>query len=273
MCLAGLQTALQISAMAGIQASRKTEAATFNVEAGGGAFVLPNLTVGLFLVPQDTHRIALGSDVSRHVPLDTGEGWILPAGSEGLCEFDKAHSWQAVQVGADLLAEAGWYNAGEVRPVVGTIDPLLAALVRNAALLQDDPGPLYRQTMDLAIAAQLVRVLQPVQPEVQAISDPRLRRAVSCIHDNLAADISLDALASEAAMSRYHFARAFAKALGRSPLQYVIAARMELAKAKLRTRPAPVAQIAASVGYHDVSRFSRHFQRHVGITPAQYRGS
>ncbi len=31
-------------------------------------------------------------------------------------------------------------------------------------------------------------------------------------------------------MSRYHFARAFAKAVGRSPLQYVIGRRMELAR-------------------------------------------
>ena len=72
-------------------------------------------------------------------------------------------------------------------------------------------------------------------------------------------------------MSRYHFARAFAKAVGSSPLQYVIGERMELAKARLKTLHAPVSEIALGVGYEDVSRFSRHFRRHVGVTPAAFR--
>lgn len=271
MFLADPRAALQILHMAGTQDSKATQAATFRVEAGGGGFVLPRLTVGLFLVTQDAHRIAIGSDRSRHVPLAAGEGWILPSGSDGLCEFDDAHSWHAVQVGADLLADAGLRHAGEVRPIVGTIDPLLAALVQNLASIEDDPGALYRETMDLAIAAQLARVLQPAPQGMRAIADHRLRRAIAYIHDNLAQNISLDALASEAAMSRYHFARAFTKALGQSPLQYVIAARMERAKLRLKTLAAPVSDIAASVGYDDVSRFSRHFQRHAGTTPARYR--
>ena len=47
--------------------------------------------------------------------------------------------------------------------------------------------------------------------------------------------------------------------------------RLERAKYLLETTALPVAQIAASVGYVDLSRFSRLFKSEVGLTPAQYR--
>lgn len=241
-----------------------------DVPAGGGAFSLPRLTVGLFLVGQGSHRLALGSDRKRHIPLAAGEGWILQHGSAGVCEFDEPHAYATLELPDSLLGEAGFDSSRGFAPVVGKLDPLLAELVRNAASAGEAPA-LYRDTMDLAAAAHLARILQP-QPEAGAdIADRRLRRVLAYIHDNLAADMTLDALASEAAMSRYHFARAFAKAVGRSPLQYVIGQRMELARTMLRTRRAPLAEIALHVGYEDVSRFSRHFRRHVGMTPGAFR--
>jgi AraC family transcriptional regulator len=240
------------------------------VPAGGGAFALPRLTVGLFLVGQDSHRLALGSDRKRHIPLAAGEGWILPPDSDGVCEFDQPHSYATLELAGPLLADAGFDSRRGFAPAVGRLDPLLAELVRNAASAGETPA-LYRNTMDLAAAAHLARILQP-QPTAGAdIADRRLGRVLAYIHDNLAEDMTLDALASEAAMSRYHFARAFAKAVGRSPLQYVIGQRMELARTLLKTGRAPVAEIALRVGYEDVSRFSRHFRRHAGVTPGALR--
>ena len=241
------------------------------VPAGGGAFALPRLTVGLFLVGQDSHRIALGSDVRRHVPLAAGQGWVLPPDSSGVCEFDEAHSYVTLELPAPLLSDAGFDASRSIAPVIGRLDPLLAQLVRNAASVDDTAPMLYRETMDLAAAAQVIRVLQSPTSFGPDIGDRRLRRALAYIHDHIAQDISLETLASEGAMSRYHFARAFAKAVGSSPLQYVIGERMELAKARLKTLHAPVSEIALGVGYEDVSRFSRHFKRHVGVTPAAFR--
>lgn len=250
---------------------RRAQATAFEVASGGGVFALPKLTVGLFQVGQESHRIALGSDRKKHVPLAAGEGWILPAGSNGICEFDEAHSYLTLELDGALLDDAGCGDAKDFRPLFGKIDPLVAELIRNAASMQDETQSLYRETMDLALATHLVRILQPLPQSAIAISDRRLRRALAYIHDNAAMDISLDTLASEAAMSRHHFARAFSKTVGRSPLQYVISLRMELAKLRLRTGSASVAKIALDVGYEDVSRFNRHFRRHVGVTPAGFR--
>lgn len=63
----------------------------------------------------------------------------------------------------------------------------------------------------------------------------------------------------------------FKRYTGSTFVQYVRGLRLERAKHLLETTALPVAQIAASVGYVDLSRFSRLFKSEVGLTPAQYR--
>ena len=63
-------------------------ASTASLPAGGGAYELETLTIGVFLVDQPTHRLSVGADRSDHVPLRKHEGWVLPAGTAGLCQYD-----------------------------------------------------------------------------------------------------------------------------------------------------------------------------------------
>ncbi|MGL4239044.1 helix-turn-helix domain-containing protein [Tabrizicola sp.] len=103
------------------------------------------------------------------------------------------------------------------------------------------------------------------------MDDRRIRLAVEFINDYLAEDISLIEPAEEAAMSAFNFARAFKAATGQSPLQYVIGARIDLAKLLLRTMRLSLSLIALHIGYNDVSRFGQHFRTRVGVTPAAFR--
>ena len=239
---------------------------------GGGRFAISRLALGLFLVDQERHRIAIGSDKRLHVPLKAGEGWILPAGATGICEYDEALSFLRLEVPENLLADVG-FEYSDFRPVVGAFDPLLAQLAHQTVSVADHASALYRETMQLALAAHLAQILAPTQPRLVGIDDRRLHRALDYIHDNLAANLSLEDMAAEAAMSRFHFVRAFTRALGRSPLQYVIHERMELAKLFLKATRLPISSVAARVGYEDVSRFGQHFRRHAGTTPAAFRAN
>jgi AraC family transcriptional regulator len=260
--------------MSGLEArpaQNRLTADSLDAPAGGGAFSLPRLALGIFLVNQPGHRIAVGSDAKRQISLAAGEGWILPAGATGICEYDEALSYLKLELPDALLADAGFDRPGGFRPVVGRLDPLLVQLARQAAANAREPQSLYRETMELAIAAHLTHLLAPARPVAAGTGDRRLQRAVAYIHDNIAGDLALDDMASEAAISRFHFVRAFTRAFGKTPLQYVIHERMELAKLLLRTTDAPVAAVAAKAGYEDPSRFSRHFRRHAGLTPAAFR--
>lgn len=242
-----------------------------DVAAGGGAFVLPRLALGIFLVPQPTHRIALSSDRRLHIPLERDEGWILPAEATGLCEFDAAHSYLFFDFADDVMDEVGFDRHAGFKPVFGRLDPLLVQLSHHVGLELQGVSGLYRDTMHLALAAYLSRIVGGRRALPAAVDDRRLVRAADYVRDNLTGDVSLERLASEAAMSRYHFVRAFKAGFGRAPHQYVIAQRMERAKLLLRTTRLPVVEVALELGYDDVSRFTRHFRRHAGTTPAAFR--
>lgn len=69
----------------------KLSASTLETPAGGGAFSLPSVTLGVFLVDQAADRIALGGVRRMHAPLRAREGWVLPKGAEGYCSYDLTH--------------------------------------------------------------------------------------------------------------------------------------------------------------------------------------
>ena len=105
-------------------------------------------------------------------------------------------------------------------------------------------------------------------------SDPyeaRLRRVVQHIYDTPAGDLSLDALADVAAMSRFHWHRVFRAMTGMTCAQCVRAVRMHRASVWLVQTDWPVATIAARVGYGDLRGFTRAFREAYGMTPTAFR--
>lgn len=249
--------------MPGLRANRTT------LPAGGGPFKLERLTLGVFLNDQPTHRLTFGDGKAEATPLMANQGWIMPSGAIGKCEFDKPLDVMMVEVEPSVLREVGMDRPDTIEPKTGDFDVLTFNLAMAAQEFQKG-GTLYNETMHRALAAQLTRTLA-VRPEASQIEDVRMRRVVEYIHDNLAEDLAMGTMASIAAMSAFHFSRSFKKAVGKSPLQYVIAARIDLAKVLLKTTELTAAEICYRVGYNDLSRFGQHFKRATGVTPGQFR--
>ena len=84
--------------------------------------------------------------------------------------------------------------------------------------------------------------------------------------------LDLDAIASEAGYSRFHFIRAFRAAYGQTPRDYLSARRVERARDLLRTANLTVTEVCFLVGFSSLGSFSARFKREMGITPSEYRG-
>jgi len=78
------------------------------------------------------------------------------------------------------------------------------------------------------------------------------------------------ALAREAGLSRSTFFERFGREVGVTPMAYLLAWRIALAKDLLGREGAGVAEVAERVGYGSVSTFSTAFARHVGRPPIHY---
>lgn len=97
-----------------------------------------------------------------------------------------------------------------------------------------------------------------------------LRRVRAYIDDHLGERISLDELARQAGVSRFHFARQFRLSTGESPMGYLRRIRIERSKSILQTRDSTIAEVAVSLGFSDQSHFTRTFGRMVGTSPGSF---
>ncbi|CAB3809426.1 AraC family transcriptional regulator [Paraburkholderia fynbosensis] len=105
---------------------------------------------------------------------------------------------------------------------------------------------------------------------VRGLSDVRLAAAIRGMHEHLTRAWTVAELAKEAALSRSTFFERFSRTVGISPMEYLLAWRMALAKDLLRRNEVRIAEIAQRVGYSSASTFSVAFTRHVGRPPTQY---
>lgn len=100
---------------------------------------------------------------------------------------------------------------------------------------------------------------------------PAIRRARDLIDRDYAESLDLDAMASEAGYSRFHFARAYTAAYGETPRAYLTRRRIERAKTLLRTANLSVTEICFLVGFASLGSFSTRFRKLVGQSPSEYR--
>lgn len=99
----------------------------------------------------------------------------------------------------------------------------------------------------------------------------RLLRVLDHIHANPSGDLSLDALADIAAMSRFHWHRIFRAMTGETTAQSVRRVRLHRASIALVQTTDPVARIARDFGYPNAASFTRAFTDHYAATPAAFR--
>ena len=101
--------------------------------------------------------------------------------------------------------------------------------------------------------------------------DTPIQSAIRFIRKNYHLDLTLEDMAQQASMSKYHFSRLFKKSCGYSPHEFLTLTRLNRAKHLLKTTDLPIKQIALEIGYQSVASFSNTFASRVGVTPSRFR--
>lgn len=135
----------------------------------------------------------------------------------------------------------------------------------------DMPGPLHHSWTPIPTLANYP-CSEPRLPSrtPRGLSRRALNRARSYIAENLGERFTLDDLARQAGVSRFHFARLFRVSTGDSPMAYLLKSRIERAKQMLLHEQRPVCEIAAALGFCDQSHLTRTFRRMTGVTPREF---
>lgn len=157
-------------------------------------------------------------------------------------------------------------------------DQTLAHNLNNLVQICSDEKLGKDMLADLALRELIVRIIQ-TQNRNQATWESQRRSnenpllfAVHYIRENVSEKIQIDELSNKACMSRATFYRAFKRAFGLNPLEFILRERMKVAKSLLADGGKTITEVCYQSGFSDLNYFDRQFKKLEGITPGQYRG-
>lgn len=243
----------------------------------GDLIVIPNGTAHVLCDNVDTPSTAL-SDVLERSGF-TGEG-VLVWGGEPWQEADTklicGHFNFARDADHPLLRALPSYLhiTGETRACASWLDEIIRLITRQ--IFAETPG-MSASVIRLseALFIEVIRAYADRDPKlrglVEALSEPRISRALNLIHRNPAHFWTLDGLAREVGMSRSRFAETFHRLVGCAPMSYLLEWRLQTAMNLLTATDEPIQRIADRVGYRSAAAFSRAFVHRYGASPRAFR--
>ena len=118
----------------------------------------------------------------------------------------------------------------------------------------------------------LFSVLDSIKVETVENRDP-VSLALEYIENNYFRQLDISEIASQLGLSRAHFTTVFTKTTGESPYNYLTKIRIEKAKEYLSSTSLSVTEVAYSVGFASIERFSEQFKKYTSLSPLSFRKS
>lgn len=131
--------------------------------------------------------------------------------------------------------------------------------------------PIHERMESMGILFQLLsRFFKEGTPKLNSI-DPRILDILSYINNNYTVIKDISELSKNLGICRDHLIRLFKKMIGCTPMHYINKKKMEMARVIIASEKTPIKEIAWSLGYDDVSYFTRIFKQYTHLTPTEYR--
>lgn len=213
----------------------------------------------------------------RRYTLGMGDGALVDCRQSPLLLSAAAEKVDFIWFNLDGAAFSAYYSqfAAKHKTVFtaangGTLEQLIHRLASVAALKGSAQSELMASTLIINILTLLA--IGNVESTAQRRSMPRyIEGIIERINSGYAGHITLDTLAAEFNVSKYHLSREFKKYTGYSPNEYLISVRINRAKELLRRTGYSVGEISQLTGCGDVNHFIQLFKSREKTTPAAFR--
>lgn len=110
---------------------------------------------------------------------------------------------------------------------------------------------------------------QTRETEAKAASDSVVYRVLGYINDHYSEDLTLDFLANQFFISKYHLSREFGRLVGTSVHRYIVQKRLIMAK-QMMQEGKPSSDIYQRCGFGDYSNFYRAFKAEYQMSPREF---
>ena len=112
---------------------------------------------------------------------------------------------------------------------------------------------------------------EAARTENQSVNDQRARRMLAFIQAHFSDDLTIDAIAGSAGISRSECFRCFKRAISKKPIEYLTEFRIERAADMLLNTDMSITDICFRCGFSSPSYFGKVFRGITGLSPRSYR--
>lgn len=219
---------------------------------------------------------------TQHDHKEVGCIAVIPANVSFSAKWNQESGVTHCYLDPTFVAHAAYesINLGEIELnlALQKTDPLVCQIILalQKVLATDATNScFYAESMATALAAHCLRNYSTYKHVLQEYADGlskyKLKQALEYMNAHLSENVSLASISEELEISQFHFCRLFKQSTGMTPHMYLIQQRVERAKQLLKRKEGTMLDIAIECGFANPSHFAKHFRKHTGISPKQFR--
>ena len=192
--------------------------------------------------------------------------------------------------GPEIALYCGWLGVDdEEQALIEALPPVLTARsdgtaqgaflsssLRYAAEELSGNAAMVARLSQLFLEEAITRYLEALPPaeeqRLATLRDPAVGRAAKLLQDVNIGDLTLEAVAREAGVSRTVLVERFVRAFGEPPMRYRLNWRLRHAAQQPRDG-SNIAEVAYGAGFSSEATFTRAFKRRYGLPPAAWRNA
>ncbi len=209
-------------------------------------------------------------DGERRYDLGSGDFYMLPQGHTHVYGADPADPYEKIWVNASgpliVYLQKAYGLGGPVEILHAPVECRLMHLHRVLQAAQ--PISRRHEWGTLALHALFLELSRSLHPGRGSSTAQAIRQALD---ERLYQRVRLDELAASLYLSRTHMIRLFRQHYHITPYQYLLQAKLRLARSLLVDTRLSIREISNQLAFTDESYFSKAFRAETGYAPAEYR--
>ena len=241
---------------------------TLSASAGGTILTIKQGD-GIFLNKETLHQMQKGEDASCRLHSLVFHGRLVGGGMDSIF-------WQKYL--EPLLFDSGFPLCLLSRGIPWQEEALLAAEKAWRSCSEEPPGFEFSVRNALSDFLYLLHANRPAvrqsRPSPKALREQeRLKQMLAYIHGHSCEELDVRRIAESALISESECLRCFKHVIGTTPIRYVRQYRLQKAAGLLASSDKPVAAVAASCGFQEMSYFAKAFREAHSMTPTAWRNT
>ncbi len=210
----------------------------------------------------------------RTIPASENEIVVINPNKVHYVVSDNIFKYYCLIIDSDFL-EANGINTSSLCFKDHIIDPELADMFKrlDSEWKRDDEyRNLFLKSHIISIMIHLCRnhLINETMLEKESKTLQKIKHSINYIKNNFRSELTLDDIAEEAGLSKYHYCREFKKATDLTPVEFINRTRCEFAKNLLESKKLSVTDIGEMCGFLTSAHFSKTFKGFFGVYPSDY---